>query len=69
MLKFGAAHPLFLQGQKVHIRQIGPGMIQQMVAPCNECGGQGNIIPKKDWCKECTGQKTKRISQEFVVWL
>jgi DnaJ-class molecular chaperone len=42
-------------------------MIQQMVAPCNECGGQGNIIPKKDRCQDCTGQKTKRISQEFVV--
>lgn len=42
-------------------------MIQQMVAPCNECGGQGKIIPKKDRCKECNGQRTKRVSKEFEV--
>lgn len=49
------------------MRQIGPGMIQQMVAACNECNGQGKTIAKKDRCKECNGGKTKRVSKEFVV--
>ena len=24
------------------IRQIGPGMVQQMQSSCNECSGEGN---------------------------
>ena len=29
------------RGIKVSIRQIGPGMVQQMQSSCNECGGEG----------------------------
>lgn len=28
------------------IRQIGPGMVQQMQSSCNECSGEGNEILK-----------------------
>ena len=30
------------RGIKVTIRQIGPGMVQQMQSSCNECSGEGN---------------------------
>lgn len=29
------------RGIKVTIRQIGPGMVQQMQSSCNECSGEG----------------------------
>lgn len=34
------------QGAKMEIRQIGPGMIQQMQRTCPECNGQGNIAER-----------------------
>ena len=29
------------RGIKVTLRQIGPGMVQQMQSSCNECSGEG----------------------------
>ncbi|KAK8504307.1 hypothetical protein V6N13_062657 [Hibiscus sabdariffa] len=34
-------------GMKVSIRQIGPGMIQQMQHPCNDCKGTGETIKRQ----------------------
>ncbi|GAA0163458.1 chaperone [Lithospermum erythrorhizon] len=44
-------------GMKVTIRQLGPGMIQQMQHPCNECKGTGETISDKDRCPQCKGDK------------
>ncbi|KAK6138222.1 hypothetical protein DH2020_028056 [Rehmannia glutinosa] len=44
-------------GMKVTIRQLGPGMIQQMQHPCNECKGTGETISDKDRCPQCKGEK------------
>lgn len=44
-------------GMKVTIRQLGPGMIQQMQHPCNECKGTGETINDKDRCPQCKGEK------------
>ncbi|CDP15561.1 unnamed protein product [Coffea canephora] len=44
-------------GMKVTIRQLGPGMIQQMQHPCNECKGTGETINDKDRCPLCKGEK------------
>ncbi|CAN1251798.1 Chaperone protein dnaJ 2 [Linum perenne] len=44
-------------GMKVSIRQLGPGMIQQMQHPCNECKGTGESISDKDRCSQCKGEK------------
>ncbi|CAL9124391.1 unnamed protein product [Musa acuminata var. zebrina] len=44
-------------GMKVTIRQLGPGMIQQMQHPCSECKGTGETINEKDWCPQCKGEK------------
>lgn len=35
------------QGAVMEIRQIGPGMIQQVQRPCGVCGGQGNKFETK----------------------
>ena len=45
------------QGMRVQLRQIGPGMIQQSVSPCNDCGGEGKKIVQK--CSDCSGKKYK----------
>lgn len=46
------------QGVKVVIRQLGPGMIQQMQVVCPDCKGEGEIIRDKDRCNKCQGEKT-----------
>jgi len=56
------------QGIRVTIRQMGM-MIQQMQSLCPACGGQGEIIDKKDRCKDCTGHKViqeKKILEVFI---
>mmetsp|Transcript_4637 Transcript_4637/g.11487 ORF Transcript_4637/g.11487 Transcript_4637/m.11487 type:complete len:427 (-) Transcript_4637:245-1525(-) len=58
--KTGGTHtctPCRGSGVRVTVRQIGPGMIQQMQSACNECGGKGEVIPEKDKCKDCKGKK------------
>jgi len=42
---------------KVTIRQIGPGMVQQMQSVCAECRGSGQVINEKDKCVQCRGNK------------
>ena len=38
-------------GVKVHIRQIAPGMVQQMQSVCPECRGQGVLSPTPTCCR------------------
>ena len=42
------------------IRQLGPGMIQQMQTTCNICNGKGESIHSKDICKTCNGTKKEQ---------
>merc|ERR1712216_6846 len=44
-------------GVRVVVRQIAPGMVQQMQTVCNECRGSGQVISEKDKCGQCHGQK------------
>jgi len=44
-------------GKKVTLRQLGPGMIQQMQTVCPDCHGKGEIIDAKYRCKKCKGEK------------
>lgn len=52
-------------GVTIRLRQIGPGMMQQVQAVCQECGGEGEIVKEKDRCKQCKGKKTE--SQRKVL--
>ncbi|AQL02909.1 Putative dnaJ chaperone family protein [Zea mays] len=56
-----------LQVQWVQIRQLGPGMIQQMQHPCNECKGSGETISDKDRCPQCKGDKVVSEKKVFEV--
>lgn len=39
------------------IRQLAPGMVQQMQSVCADCNGEGEVINEKDRCKKCEGKK------------
>ncbi|XP_055834034.1 dnaJ protein homolog [Solanum dulcamara] len=54
-------------GMKVSIRQLGPGMIQQMQHPCNECKGTGETIDDKDRCPQCKGEKVVQEKKVLEV--
>lgn len=54
-------------GMKVQIRQLGPGMIQQMQHPCNECKGTGETINDKDRCGQCKGEKVVQEKKVLEV--
>jgi len=48
------------RGVKVVLRQLGPGMVQQMQIPCSDCDGEGEVLSEKDRCKACSGKKTTK---------
>uniref|UniRef100_A0A7S2SZ72 DnaJ-like protein n=1 Tax=Chloropicon primus TaxID=1764295 RepID=A0A7S2SZ72_9CHLO len=56
-------------GMQVHIRQLGPGMIQQMQSKCSACGGIGTMVPEDDKCPSCNGKKfiTEKKIFEVVI--
>lgn len=45
------------RGVRISLRQIGPGMVQQMQTTCTSCKGAGKAISEKDKCKSCKGSK------------
>lgn len=57
------------QGVKVTLRQVAPGMVQQLQMECSKCQGRGEIIRDKDRCKKCGGDKVvqeKKILDVYV---
>ena len=55
------------QGAKIQMRQVGPGMVQQVQVPCDACGGQGLKINAADKCKACSMTRTKTIDSPLTV--
>ncbi|XP_071483479.1 dnaJ homolog subfamily A member 2-like [Diadema antillarum] len=55
------------RGIKVTIRQLGPGMVQQMQSTCPDCRGEGERINEKDRCKKCNGMKVNKESKILEV--
>jgi len=56
-------------GVRLIVKQLGPGMIQQMRTACNDCGGKGDSVKEEDKCKECKGKKVtkeKKILQVYI---
>jgi DnaJ family protein A protein 2 len=47
------------------VRQLGPGMIQQIQAHCDECAGKGKMINPNLRCKTCKGKKTVKERKIF----
>eukprot|EP00992_Anisonema_acinus_P011129 TRINITY_DN7156_c0_g1_i1.p1 TRINITY_DN7156_c0_g1~~TRINITY_DN7156_c0_g1_i1.p1 ORF type:complete len:397 (-),score=64.76 TRINITY_DN7156_c0_g1_i1:195-1385(-) len=57
------------QGIKIVLRQLGPGMVQQMQTACPTCRGEGVAVDPKDRCGSCKGQRVtseKKILEVFV---
>lgn len=54
-------------GVQVHIRQLGPGMIQQVQAKCSTCDGLGEYVPPEDKCPRCNGKKYVTEKKIFEV--
>lgn len=54
-------------GMKVSIRQLGPGMIQQMQHVCPDCKGSGETISEKDKCTQCKGEKVAQDKKMLEV--
>ena len=46
------------RGVRVQLRQVGPGMVQQMQSACPACKQTGKIMNEADKCKTCKGKKT-----------
>mmetsp|Transcript_22983 Transcript_22983/g.54462 ORF Transcript_22983/g.54462 Transcript_22983/m.54462 type:complete len:370 (-) Transcript_22983:36-1145(-) len=57
------------QGVRLLTRQIGPGMIQQMQAKCQECGGMGYATKMKQERQvlECNIEKGMQHGQKVVL--
>lgn len=55
------------RGVRVSLRQIGPGMVQQMQSACGACKGQGKSIAEKDKCKSCKGSKVYKDRKVLEV--
>jgi len=55
------------KGLKMIVRQLGPGMIQQMQTHCGECDGKGEIIPRGARCRKCGGKKVITKMKEIRV--
>lgn len=41
-------------GFSVHVRQIAPGMIQQVRSPCSDCRGHRSKVQQSDICSQCS---------------
>lgn len=55
------------QGIRIVMRQLGPGMVQQMQVKCPDCDGQGEIIKDSDRCPKCKGEKTVQEKKVLEV--
>lgn len=54
-------------GVRIVVRQIAPGMVQQMQTVCNECKGSGQVISDRDRCPQCHGQKVVQEKKVLEV--
>jgi DnaJ family protein A protein 2 len=57
------------RGVRFIVKQLGPGMIQQMQAVCSDCSGKGTTIKEEDKCENCKGKqvvKDKKILEVHI---
>uniref|UniRef100_A0A8C8HG20 Uncharacterized protein n=1 Tax=Oncorhynchus tshawytscha TaxID=74940 RepID=A0A8C8HG20_ONCTS len=55
------------RGMRIMIRQLAPGMVQQMQSVCTDCNGEGEVISEKDRCKKCEGRKVNKETKLLEV--
>ncbi|KAG2493478.1 hypothetical protein HYH03_008294 [Edaphochlamys debaryana] len=54
-------------GVQVHLRPLGPGMMQQIQSRCSTCGGNGYATPPSDQCGSCKGKCLVADKKTFEV--
>lgn len=54
-------------GIEIKLRQLGPGMMQQMQSQCSDCNGSGDFIREKDKCKKCKGKRVMELDHKLEV--
>jgi len=57
------------RGIRLVIKQLGPGMIQQMQTVCPDCGGKGEQIKDEDRCGNCKGKKVIKDKKVLTVYV
>lgn len=55
------------RGIRLIVKQLGPGMIQQMQTVCSDCQGKGETIKESDRCQECKGKKVNKDKKVLQV--
>ena len=55
------------KGLKNYIKQLAPGMIQQIHGKCDKCHGSGNTINNTDICTTCNGLKTQKEQCNYNI--
>lgn len=55
------------RGVKVQLRQVGPGMVQQVQSACQQCRQSGKFFAPGDKCTECKGKKVKKERKVLEV--
>lgn len=53
------------QGVRLHMRPLGPGMMQQIQVPCDTCSQTGYQVPKNDACPSCSSKVRTSVNFEF----
>ncbi|PNW69999.1 hypothetical protein CHLRE_17g701500v5 [Chlamydomonas reinhardtii] len=54
-------------GVQVHLRPLGPGMMQQIQSRCSGCAGSGYNCPPSDSCTACKGKCLVSDKKTFEV--
>jgi len=57
------------QGMRLALRQIGPGMIQQVPQRCAPCSGTGSTLSEADKCQVCHGDRTVKEKKTLDVYI
>jgi len=55
------------RGVRFIVKQLGPGMIQQMQAVCSDCQGKGTRIKDEDKCDQCKGKQVVKDKKVLEV--
>lgn len=55
------------RGVQVQMREIGPGLFQQLRRRCPTCDGDGELIAEGRRCKQCAGKKVVARSVTLEV--
>lgn len=56
-------------GMREAFRQVGPGLIQQEMLPCDHCQGSGMYYKEKDRCKKCKGVRTIEETKALEIYI